>query len=87
MNRKILKITNATIICILLLVLPLALKAQRPNPKFRAVKRVVSLDKGSKVVRLNEVDGVGIAWILNGEFTTGEIEFDIKGSTCIRAVF
>ncbi|MFW0717803.1 hypothetical protein [Pedobacter sp. N23S346] len=78
MKTQILKIAGASLICFLL-VLPRSLQAQMSNAKLRVVNRVVSLDKKSKVVRLNEVDSVGIAWILDEQFTEGEIEFDVKG--------
>lgn len=54
-------------------------QAQMSNAKFRAVNRIVSLDIKSKIVRLNEVDSVGVAWILDQQFKEGEIEFDAKG--------
>jgi len=78
MKIQILRIVTAFLICIML-GLPSPVQAQMSNAKLRAVNRVVSLDKKSKVVRLNEVDSVGIAWVLNEQFTEGEIEFNVKG--------
>lgn len=76
---KIFRIAGASFIFFLWLGLPRLVQAQMSNAKFRAVNRVVSLEKSSKVVRLNEVDSVGLAWILDKEFTEGKIEFDVKG--------
>lgn len=65
--------------CIFLLVMARPVQAQKQNAKLRVVNRVVSMDTASNAIRLNEVDGIGIAWLLNEELSTGEIEFDIKG--------
>jgi hypothetical protein len=79
MKKQILKVAGASFICFLLQGLTWHVQAQAPKTRLRAVNRVVSIDKSSKVIRLNEADGVGIAWILGTGFTTGEIEFDVKG--------
>ena len=42
-------------------------------------------DSGS--IHLNELDGVGIAWIKGKEFTTGSIEFDVKGKDVLQHSF
>jgi hypothetical protein len=68
MKTQNLTIACTSLICFLL-VLPRSVQAQMSIAKFRAVNRVVILDKKSKVVRLNEVDSVGIAWILDEQFT------------------
>jgi len=78
MRTQILRIARAFSICFLL-AMPRYVQAQISNANLRVVNRVVSLDKSSKVVRLNEVDSVGIAWIVGEHFTEGDIEFDVKG--------
>ena len=79
MKIQILKIAGVCLICFIMLGMASVAQAQMSNAKFRAVNRIVSLDKKSKIVRLNEVDSVGIAWILDQQFKEGEIEFDAKG--------
>ncbi|WP_442591869.1 hypothetical protein ACSBL2_11635 [Pedobacter sp. AW31-3R] len=79
MKRVISKITASFFICFLFLGLSQPVQAQTQPTKFRVVNRTLSLDKNLKVIRLNEIDSVGIAWILNEEFSRGEIEFDVKG--------
>jgi len=78
LKTQILKIAGSTLICFLL-GLPRPVQAQMSNVKFRAVNRIVSVEKNSKIVRVNEVDSVGIVWILDENFTVGDIEFDVKG--------
>lgn len=87
MKRQIFKAAGAYLICTFLLQLAEPVRAQVPNTRLRAVNRAVSIDERSKVVRLNESEGVGIAWIINEEFTTGTIEFDIKGADKFQASF
>ena len=79
MKIQNLNIAGVCLICFLMLGMGNVAQAQMSNAKFRAVNRIVSLDKKSKIVRLNEVDSVGIAWILDQQFKEGEIEFDAKG--------
>jgi hypothetical protein len=79
MKKQILKVASASFICFLVLRLTPHVQAQGLNAGFRTVNRVISTDKSSKLIRLNEADSVGIAWILDQEFTNGEIEFDVKG--------
>lgn len=86
MKTQITVIVSALLICFLL-GLPGSVQAQLSNAKLRAVNRVVSLDKKSNVIRLNEVDSVGIAWILDEQFTEGEIEFDVKGMDKFQGSF
>jgi len=87
MKIQTFRIASASLIFFLLLGLPKLVEAQMSNAKLRAVNRVVSLDKKSKVVRLNEVDSVGIAWILDDQFREGEIEFDVKGMDKFQGSF
>jgi len=87
MKIQTFRIASATLIFFLLLGLPKLVEAQMSNAILRAVNRVVSLDKKSKLVRLNEVDSVGIAWIMDEQFKEGEIEFDVKGMDKFQGSF
>lgn len=61
--------------------------AQGIKKKFSVVNRAISLDKKLGVIHLNEVDSVGIAWINGRAFTTGVIEFDVKGKDEFQGSF
>lgn len=63
--------------------------AQTPRLKdpLRVVNRKLHIDKKSGTIHLNEVDGAGLAWITGKEFTTGTIEFDIKGKDTLQSSF
>jgi hypothetical protein len=54
---------------------------------FAAFNRVISIDRKSGAVHLNKVDSVGIAWVVNKEFTNGTIEFDVKGEDLYQESF
>jgi hypothetical protein len=87
MKRQISKAAGACLICTFLLQLAGSVQAQVPNSRLRTVNREANIDERSNVVRLNESEGVGIAWILDEEFTTGIIEFDVKGTDKFQASF
>ncbi len=87
MKTQIFKALGIFLICCFLLQQAGYVKAQQPEAILRAVNRAASIDERSKIIRLNESEGVGIAWILNEEFTTGTIEFDVKGNDKFQASF
>lgn len=62
-------------------------EAQQSKEKLKAVNRKVTVDKQSGAVQLNEMDKVGIAWLIGKEFTTGTIEFDLKGKDELQGSF
>lgn len=61
--------------------------AQHSKEELRVLNRKVSADKQSGAVQLNEMDKVGIAWITGKEFTTGTIEFEVKGKDKFQGSF
>lgn len=61
--------------------------AQDLKGKFKVVNRSIRLDKTSGTINLDEVDGAGIAWIKKEKFTTGIIEFDVKGKDKLQQSF
>lgn len=62
-------------------------RAQHLKEKFKVVNRMISLDKKSGTIHLNEAEGAGIAWINHKEFIEGTIEFDVKGKDKIQGSF
>ena len=62
---------------------------QSPSEKFKTFNRTASIvnEEGSTVVKLNEAEGPGIAWIRGKQFTDGNIEFDIKGKDLLQQSF
>jgi hypothetical protein len=62
---------------------------QRTPEMFKTFNRTLSIIKedGSMVVKLNEAEGPGIAWIKGERFTDGNIEFDIKGKDLLQQSF
>jgi hypothetical protein len=66
-----------------------ALGQQRSPEMFKTFNRTVSIvnEDGSTVVKLNEAEGPGIAWIKGEQFTDGNIEFDIKGKDLLQQSF
>lgn len=57
--------------------------------KLKTFNRTVSIEKenGSIIVKVNEADGPGIAWISGEQFTEGDIEVDIKGRSLFQQSF
>jgi len=62
---------------------------QRTPEMFKTINRTLSIikEEGSTVVKLNEAEGPGIAWIKGKQFTDGNIEFDIKGKDLLQQSF
>ena len=62
-------------------------RAQDLQKKYKVINR--SLSEGSEPgsIHLNEVEGVGIAWIDGNAFTQGSIEFDVKGKDAFQRSF
>jgi hypothetical protein len=62
-------------------------RAQDLKQQYKVVNR--SLTPGSEPgsIHLNEVDGVGIAWLSGKEFITGSIEFDVRGKDVLQHSF
>ncbi|MDN5284303.1 MAG: hypothetical protein JWR38_577 [Mucilaginibacter sp.] len=59
------------------------------SERFKIFNRVVSVvnEDGSIVIKLNEAEGPGIAWVKGKQFTEGAIEFDIKGKDLLQQSF
>ena len=57
--------------------------------KFKTFNRTVNVvsEAGSTVIKLNEADGPGMAWIKGRQFTEGTIEFDVKGKDLLQRSF
>jgi hypothetical protein len=57
--------------------------------RFKTFNRTISIvnEEGSTVVKLNEAEGPGIAWIKGEQFTDGNIEFDVKGKDLLQQSF
>src|ERR1700722_14840154 len=58
------------------------LQAMLEKSELRAVNRMVSPlsdDPSKKGIRLSELQGPGIVWLKNSRFSSGVIEFDVKG--------
>lgn len=57
--------------------------------KFKAFNRTVSMikEEGTTVIKLNEAEGPGIAWIKALEFTNGVIDLDIQGKDLLQQSF
>lgn len=62
-------------------------KAQHSKTALKVVNRKVSVDKQSGAVQLNEMDKVGIAWITSKKFSTGTIEFELRGKDKFQGSF
>ncbi|HVW14436.1 MAG TPA: hypothetical protein VHB54_11450 [Mucilaginibacter sp.] len=60
--------------------------AQDMNDQLRVVNRSLSGREGGSV-HLDEVGGDGLAWLNGKSFTTGTIEFDIKGKDKMQGSF
>ncbi|MGF7038598.1 hypothetical protein [Mucilaginibacter lappiensis] len=62
---------------------------QRTPEMFKTFNRTVSIvnEEGSAVVKLNEAEGPGIAWIKGEQSKDGVIEFDIKGRDLLQQSF
>jgi hypothetical protein len=57
---------------------------------FQALNRQVTLstdELGKTIVHLNANDGAGVVWINDLNFTTGIIEFDVKGKDVLQKSF
>jgi hypothetical protein len=75
-------------IAIWLMVCPRSFGQQKaPQDAYKVVNRTVTSDGGVGSIHLNEVEGVGIAWIKGREFKEGIIEFDIKGKDAFQQSF
>src|SRR5580698_970635 len=75
-------------IAIWLMVCPRSFAQQKaPQEAYTVVNRTVTSDGGVGSIHLNEVEGVGIAWIKGREFKEGIIEFDIKGKDAFQQSF
>jgi hypothetical protein len=61
--------------------------AQDLKQQYKVVNRSLIPGPDSGSIHLNEVDGVGIAWLSGKEFTTGSIEFDVKGKDILQHSF
>jgi hypothetical protein len=61
--------------------------AQDLKQRYIVVNRLLTPGADPGSIHLNEVDGVGIAWLRGKEFTTGSIEFDIKGKDVLQHSF
>jgi hypothetical protein len=59
--------------------------AQDLQKKYKIVNRMISSE--GEVIHMNEVEGVGIAWINGKIFTQGAIEFDVKGKDELQRSF
>ena len=57
--------------------------------KFKTFNRTVNVvsEDGSTVIKLNEANGPGMAWIKGRQFTEGTIEFDVKGKDLLQRSF
>lgn len=54
---------------------------------FQVVNRSISTNKKLKVIHLDAREDVGIAWIKGKKFSTGTIEFDVKGKDKLQESF
>lgn len=56
---------------------------------FEMINRHISIGKpdGKNVVHLDAADGAGVAWLKNIKFSTGTIEFDVKGRDVMQQSF
>jgi hypothetical protein len=75
-------------IVIWLMVCSIAFGQQKtPSESYKVVNRTVTSDSGVGSIHVNEVGGVGIAWIKGREFKEGIIEFDVKGKDAFQQSF
>jgi hypothetical protein len=61
--------------------------AQDLKSGYIVVNRLLTPGPDSGSIHLNEVDGVGIAWVRGKDFTTGSIEFEVKGKDVLQHSF
>jgi len=56
---------------------------------FEAINRHISIGKsdGKNVMHLDAAKGVGVAWLKNIEFSSGTIEFDVRGKNVMQQSF
>jgi hypothetical protein len=59
------------------------------SDKYTAYNRSIEVlsEKNREVLRFNEAQGAGIAWINGIEFSEGSIEFDTKGRNVMQKSF
>ncbi len=69
------------------------LRAQSPDisamSNFKVNNRHISIDisGGKDVVHLDAANGAGVAWINNTNFSTGTVQFDVKGKDVMQQSF
>jgi hypothetical protein len=63
------------------------LHAQDMQKQYTVVNRSLTGGNDAGGIHLDEVDGVGIAWINGKKFTRGTIEFDIRGKDKMQGSF
>ena len=62
-------------------------RAQDLQKQYKVINRSLSAGSDPGSVHLNEVEGVGIAWINGKTFTQGSIEFDVEGKDALQRSF
>lgn len=62
-------------------------RAQELKQKYTVVNRLLTPGPDPGSIHLNEVAGEGIAWLSGQQFTTGVIEFDVKGKDVVQHSF
>ena len=77
----------ALLLLIGLLISVRPLHAQDLQKQYTVVNRLLTAGAEAGSIHLNEVDGDGKAWINSKSFTSGTIEFDIKGKDKMQGSF
>lgn len=63
------------------------IQSQDLKDRYKVVNRVISAGPDAGSIRLSEADKTGIAWINGVVFSTGVIEFDIRGKDVLQKSF